>query len=290
MRAGLDCGACGGHTGEANARFAAKLLNSPSVRRGLQTRGIDIPNETLFVAGLHNTTTDEISFFDLQQVSNDKRREIEELKRISHLATVQNRWERLPTLSAEEPSDVVRRSLDWSEVRPEWGLAGNAAFIVAPRELTKRIKLDGRTFMHSYNWQLDQGFKTLELIMTAPMIVTNWINLQYYASTVDNEHYGSGSKTIHNVVGKFGILSGNRGDLMTGLPLQSLHDGQDYQHEPVRLQVVIAAPLDAISDIINRHALVENLARNGWLHLIAVDEGQFYRLDVDGKWQPLLVV
>ena len=59
--------------------------------------------------------------------------------------------------------------------------------------------------------------------MTAPMIVAHWINMQYFASTVDNDHFGSGNKTIHNVVGRFGILSGNGGDLMTGLPWQSLH-------------------------------------------------------------------
>jgi uncharacterized protein YbcC (UPF0753/DUF2309 family) len=58
--AGLDCGACCGQTGEVNARAAAALLNEPEVRLGLSARGITIPATTRFVAGLHDTTTDQI--------------------------------------------------------------------------------------------------------------------------------------------------------------------------------------------------------------------------------------
>jgi uncharacterized protein YbcC (UPF0753/DUF2309 family) len=75
-------------------------------------------------------------------------------------------------------------------VRPEWGLAGNAAFIVAPRERTYHLNLKGRVFLHNYIHAADTTKSTLELIMTAPMIVTNWINLQYYASTVNNQALG----------------------------------------------------------------------------------------------------
>ncbi|CAN0604393.1 unnamed protein product, partial [Ectocarpus sp. 12 AP-2014] len=166
---------------------------------------------------------------------------------------------------------VLRRSRDWSEVRPEWGLAGCAGFVAAPRSLTRRVDLDGRSFLHSYDYRQDKDFSVLELIMTAPMVVASWISLQYYGSTVDNERFGSGNKTLHNVVGgSVGVLEGNGGDLRVGLPLHSVHDGQRFVHEPQRLSVFLAAPIAAINTILERHEHVRHLVDNGWLHLFAI--------------------
>ena len=167
---------------------------------------------------------------------------------------------------------VLGLSRDWSQVRPEWGLAGNAAFIVAPRGRTHGIDLGGRAFLHSYDWHKDDDFKTLELIMTAPMVVASWINLQYYGSTVNNEAFGSGNKVIHNVVGTLGVLEGNAGDLKTGLPWQSVHDGSRFVHEPRRLNVFIEAPIEAMNAVIAKHEGVRLLTDNRWLHLFALDD------------------
>jgi uncharacterized protein YbcC (UPF0753/DUF2309 family) len=147
-------------------------------------------------------------------------------------------------------AQIVARSRDWSQVRPEWGLAGNAAFIAAPRERTQGLDLGGRAFLHNYDWTQDSGFGVLELIMTAPMVVASWINLQYYGSTVNNRSFGSGNKVLHNVVGALGVLEGNAGDLKTGLPFQSVHDGQRFVHEPLRLNVFIEAPEAEMNRII----------------------------------------
>ncbi|WP_252371837.1 putative inorganic carbon transporter subunit DabA, partial [Pseudoalteromonas sp. S558] len=85
--------------------------------------------------------------------------------------------------SADEINHAYhQRARDWSQVRPEWGLANNAAFIVAPRAWTRSINLQGRCFLHDYDWESDGDFSILELIMTAPMIFTHWINSQYNAS------------------------------------------------------------------------------------------------------------
>jgi hypothetical protein len=112
----------------------------------------------------------------------------------------------------------------------------------------------------------------LTLIMTAPMVVTNWINLQYHASTVDNRRYGSGNKVLHNVVGgHLGVFEGNGGDLRIGLPMQSLHDGHKLRHTPLRLSVFIEAPREAIDTVMARHAVVRQLVGNGWLHLLRID-------------------
>lgn len=273
---GLDCGACGGHTGEANARVAVQVLNDPEVRNGLAKRGITIPADTVFVAALHDTTTDDVTIFDKGHIPVSHADDISELEQQLAQAGQLARAERAALLKIETDADtdkaVIRRSTDWSQVRPEWGLAGCAAFIVAPREHTAGVDLDGRSFLHSYNWQQDKGFGVLELIMTAPMVVASWINLQYYGSAVDNAFFGSGNKVLHNVVGTLGVLEGNGGDLRVGLPWQSVHDGENYVHEPLRLNVMIEAPLEAINDVIERHETVRQLVDNKWIYLFALDE------------------
>jgi uncharacterized protein YbcC (UPF0753/DUF2309 family) len=242
------------------------------VRAGLKQRGITIPADTVFAAALHDTTTDTVTVLDAVPVSHT-----------DDLATIQSslaaagrlsRADRAPLLRVKDDDidkAVVRRSTDWSQVRPEWGLAGCAAFIVAPRERTAGLNLNGRSFLHNYNWQQDDNFNILELIMTAPMVVASWINLQYYGSTVDNHRLGSGNKVLHNVVGTLGVLEGNGGDLRVGLPWQSVHDGERYIHEPLRLNVIIEAPIDAMTDIIARHESVRQLVDNEWLYLYSMD-------------------
>ena len=273
----LDCGACGGHAGDANARVAAEILNHPAVRRGLEQEGIQIPAETLFIAGLHNTTTDEILIYDTETLSASQTAELEKIKPWLAAASKQARRERAESLGLAEvregnlDAEVGKRSRDWSQVRPEWGLAGNAAFIAAPRERTKGLNLGGRTFLHNYHASRDPERSTLELILVAPMVVASWINLQYYGSTVNNKLFGSGNKTLHNVLGTFGVWQGNGGDLQPGLPLQSVHDGRRWMHEPLRLSVFIEAECEAIECILLKQPGVRELVANGWIHLFAMD-------------------
>ena len=273
---GLDCGACGGHSGAPNARVAAAVLNDPRVREALAARDIAIPGDTWFVGALHNTTTDATTLFDREQWPATHTDELARLQRWLAMAGVRTRVERATALNLREGASIdaaiLARSRDWSQLRPEWGLAGCAAFIVAPRCRTAGMNLAGRAFLHSYHWQQDGGFGVLESIMTAPMIVAAWINLQYYGSAVDNRAFGCGNKTLHNVVGKLGVLEGTGGDLRGGLPWQSVHDGRRLVHEPLRLSVVIAAPVEAINAIIARHASVRDLVDNGWLHLFALPD------------------
>ncbi len=289
---GLDCGACGGHTGEANARVAAQVLNDPGVRQGLAQRGIIIPEDTIFVAAQHDTTIDEVTLFNRHRIPASHAEDIAQLDEQLREAGQFARAERASLLNIQASADVnqaiMHRSKDWSQVRPEWGLAGCAAFIVAPRTRTTGIDLDGRSFLHSYDWQQDEDFSVLELIMTAPMVVASWINLQYYASTVDNDVFGSGNKVLHNVVGTLGVLEGNGGDLRVGLPWQSVHDGETYIHEPLRLNVMIEAPLDAMNDIIAKHETVRQLVDNDWLYLFALDDAGnvTHQYDTDLTWTP----
>ena len=273
----LDCGACGGHAGDANARVAADILNQPAVREGLKAQGILIPAETVFIAGLHNTTTDEVLIYEDKQLSTSQATELAKIKSWLAGASKTSRRERAASLGlgdvpeAELDEKVFARSRDWAQVRPEWGLANNAAFIAAPRERTRGLNLGGRTFLHNYDAKLDAEKSTLELIMVAPMVVASWINLQYYGSTVNNRLFGSGNKVLHNVVGTFGVWQGNGGDLQSGLPLQSVHDGQRWMHEPLRLNVFIEAERSAIAGIIAKQPSVRELIENGWVNLFAMD-------------------
>jgi uncharacterized protein YbcC (UPF0753/DUF2309 family) len=273
---GLDCGACGGHTGEANARVAAAILNDPEVRLGLKPRGIVIPEDTWFLAALHDTTTDKVKVFNETKIPTTHQRDFkvlqEQLQKASLLAVTERACALGLKVQAGVEQEVYRRSKDWSQVRPEWGLAGNAIFFVGPREMTRGISFGGRAFLHDYNWRCDTDFKVLELIMTAPMIVASWINLQYYGSTVNNRAFGAGNKVLHNVTAAIGVLEGNAGDLKPGLPWQSVHDGRRFAHEPLRLNVFIAAPREAINAAITKNQTVRDLVDNKWLHLFAVEE------------------
>jgi uncharacterized protein YbcC (UPF0753/DUF2309 family) len=294
QRAGLDCGACAGQTGEASVRMAAAILNDPAVRGSLAERGQPIPDDTWFVPALHDTTTDEVHLLDMSTLPETLRPALDRLRSALDRAGDIARLERIQLLDEQVPADaagalraVRQRGRDWSQVRPEWGLAGNASFFAVPRARTSHLSLEGRAFLHEYDWRQDAGFEVLKLIMSAPMVVANWINLQYYGSTVDHDHLGAGNKLLHNVVGgRIGVLEGNGGDLRQGLALQSLHDGRRWVHEPLRLSVFIEAPAEAIDDVIAGNAMVHDLIAHEWLHLFRIaDDGEVLRRLPEGGWR-----
>lgn len=289
--ASLDCGACGGQTGEVNARVLAGLLNEPEVRTGLQAQGLSIAPDTLFVAALHNTTTDEVEVFDADALPESAQATWASLQTALSQAGDQVRRERAPSLGMDAQADAAslfkayrRRANDGAQTRPEWGLAGNAAFIIAPRARTRGLNLGGRAFLHDYDAQQDTDGSVLELLMTAPMLVTNWINWQYHASTCEPARFGCGNKVLHNVVGgNLGVFEGNGGDLRIGLSQQSVHDGAQWMHEPLRLTVVIDAPQAAIDAIVAKYTAVRQLLDNEWLHLWRMDDAGLQRR-VHGQW------
>jgi uncharacterized protein YbcC (UPF0753/DUF2309 family) len=289
----LDCGACAGNPGGPSARVLAAICNDDRVRTALRDRGIDIPEDTLFVAGEHNTTTDEMELY-AGDVPDTHEADIERLRSDLGTARAGAAAERAGDMGGDADSGVreaTRRAADWAETRPEWGLAGNAAFVVGPRDLTERLDLDGRSFLHSYDWRTDMEGDALEAILTGPMVVTQWINTQYYFATVDNGVYGSGSKVTHNPVGNVGVYQGNGGDLMTGLPLQSLKSANDEPyHQPLRLSTVVHAPVGTVTDVLSDHGNLTDLLDNGWLSLTVVDPQRDHRAFLyDGNldWRPV---
>ncbi len=272
---GLQCGACGGYSGEVNARLLASLLNDAEVRRGLEVRGINVPGDTLFVGALHDTTSDAVTLYDKDMATKTHAEDLTQARQWLAAAGRLTRGERALRLPrATGQGDIAGRARDWAEVRPEWALAGCKAFIAAPRTRTSGRNLEGRAFLHDYDWKQDSGngFAVLELIMTAPVVVASWISLQYYGSTVAPDTFGSGNKLLHNVVGGVGVFEGNGGQMRAGLSWQSVHDGEHYVHDPLRLSVCIEAPREAMNSILERHESVRALFDNRWLHLFAMDE------------------
>lgn len=289
----LDCGACGGQDGTPNARVVATLLNRIDVRVALAKREIQIPGETWFMAGVHDTTTDSFRFFDAEDWPLTHEQDIRKFTKEIGEAGLLSASERLRTLPGDPPgktesvSDrVYSRSHDWAEVRPEWGLSGNAAFVIGKRTWTRGLDLSYRVFLQEYDDRDDPSGNLLETLMSGPLVVGRWISLEHYFSTVDNEVYGSGSKVSHNVVGRFGVLFGNRGDLRIGLPRQTVAGERHFRHEPMRLLTIVAAARDKVHALLSRNLALRDPFDRGWALLVVRDEerGSFWQYYPGGKW------
>ncbi len=275
--ASLDCGACGGNAGDVNARLAASTFNDPAIRAGLADRGIHIPSNTVFIAGMHLTITDEVTIFDRNLLPDSHADDLARLTLALATAGAGVRAERSPLLAGADarPEKILAslqaRSGDISQVRPEWALANNAALVAAPRTRTAGANLEGRVFLQDYDASNDPDDRILTAVLCAPVVVASWINLQYHASRLDPATLGAGNKTLHHVTGGIGVMEGNGGDLRVGLPLQSIHDGTRFLHEPRRLSVFIEATRGCISGVLAANESVRQLFDNGWIHLCAID-------------------
>ncbi|MDA0205782.1 MAG: DUF2309 domain-containing protein [Acidobacteria bacterium] len=292
--AAYNCGACGGAHGDPNARVFAAMANRPEVRRKLAEAGLVIPDDTWFLAAKHDTTADSVAFYDVSDVpathTDDFRQLTRDLAEAGAIQTAE-RCAHLPGspkgMSPKAAFEHAQsRGSDWANVRPEWGLSGNAAFIIGRRQITAGLDLQSRVFLHSYDHASDPEGALLEKIMTAPLIVGEWINMEYYFSAVDPWFYGSGSKVIHNVVSA-GVMLGSQSDLQGGLPLQGVNNGAKHYHEPMRLLAIIEAPMERIASTIAKHAILQQVFHNGWMNLLAFDPetGLFHRYHADSSWE-----
>lgn len=296
--AAYDCGACGGSSGHVNARVMAAILNDPRVRRRLAAEhGITIPADTVALPAWHNTTTDDVTIDpqDVPLTYVERVASVRGMLAAAQHGCLQERMAELPGVRGTTRQDAFRRASDWAEPQPEWELAGNAAFVIGPRAMTKGLNLRGRVFLHSYEPGLDVDGSTLELLLTAPMVVTQWINNQYYFSTVDPDHFGAGDKTTHNVVGDYGVYSGAGGDLRVGLPWQGVFreqpgPGARWMHEPLRLQVLVYAEPEDIVRVLDAHPQVAALVANDWIAMAAIDPrtGEAFELGRDLQWRAWL--
>lgn len=292
--AGYDCGACSGRAGSVNARVACLIANNTKVRKELKKRGIHIPDETHFIAALHDTTKDEIEFYDEEKIPKPLQYKHQEFARKFNLALDKNAKERSRRFklidskkSAKEVHELVKlRALSLFEPRPEWNHASNAICIVGRRECSKHLFLDRRAFMNSYDYSIDADGKLLLNILKAVAPVCGGINLEYYFSKVDNNKLGAGTKLPHNVIGLIGVANGVDGDLRTGLPSQMLNI-----HEPLRLMVIVEHFPDVILKTLNENHDTKEWFENNWIHLCSLHpnskEIYVYKNNLFVKYKPV---
>ena len=259
-----DCGACGGAPGGPSARVVVAILNDPAVRAGLQEQEITVPDDALFVAAQHDTVADVVTVLDREAVPETHEGLVVAFERDVAVAGGRLARERAGRLPGN-PRKVRVRGHDWAQVRPEWGLASNAAFVVGPRSITAGLDLACRVFLHSYDAEGDGDGSALETIMTAPLVVAQWISAQYYFSAVDPDQFGAGDKTLHNPVGGIGVMLGEGGDLQVGLPAQAVGVGDRRMHQSLRLLAVIQAPLERTEAIIQRNQVLRELVGGKWI-------------------------
>lgn len=272
--AGYDCGACSGRAGSVNARVAANMANHLKVRSILAERGIIIPDDTLFIAALHDTTRDDIQYFDQQLWSEEKLREHQSLEKTFRKALDKNALERSRRflLASSEGSEqevharVRKRAYSLFEPRPEWNHATNALCLVGRRSWNRHLFLDRRAFLNSYDPYQDPDGKYLSGILKAVAPVCGGINLEYYFSRVDNSKLGAGTKLPHNVVGLFGVANGMDGDLRPGLPAQMVNI-----HDPLRLLVIVDQHPQVVFKVLEQDHTTRDWFIKNWIHLVAQD-------------------
>ena len=279
VESGLACGACGGNGGAPNARVVAAMANDPAVRAVLAARGTVIPDDTWFVAAVHDTPTDVVEVLDLHEVPESHHRLVAQFEADMATAASASVVERSRTLdpcrsarrssSARSVRRMRARSRDWAEPVAELGLSGNMAFVIGPRSMTASLDLGRRVFLHSYEADGDADGSVLAGILTAPLVVAHWINAQYFFSTTDPMQFGAGTKAVHNVLGDVGLLSSGSGDLCRGLPLQSVRAGDRLLHEPVRLLAVVEGDMAHIDAAIEGSLTLRQLVENEWIWLVA---------------------
>ena len=295
--AGYDCGACCGRPGSVNARVAAFMANQPEVRIQLKARGIDIPAATQFLGGLHDTTKDELLFYDedILHSENQKlhRENQEKFVRVLDINSLE-RSRRFDTLDKNKSISglheaVKKRAFSLFEPRPEYNHATNALCIVSRKSTLKGLFFDRRAFLNSYDYRTDPAGKALIKILSAAIPVCGGINLEYYFSRMDPDKLGAGTKLPHNVMGLIGVANGADGDLRTGLPYQMVEI-----HDPIRLLMVVEQVPSLVLELIQANPAIAEWINNFWVHLVVIDpeSGDLLRL-VDGRfisYQPIATI
>jgi uncharacterized protein YbcC (UPF0753/DUF2309 family) len=284
-----DCGACSGRPGGVNSRVLAFMANHPKVREVLSNRGLKIPDETQFVSALHNTTSDEILFYDEKILSESNKLEHSKNKELFEEALNHNAKERSRRFeSINTKSDIkkiresiIKRSVSYFEPRPELNHSTNALCFVGHRSLTSDLFLDRRAFMNSYDYRTDPEGELLFSVIKPLPTVCGGINLEYYFSRMDNYKLGAGTKLPHNVMGLSGVANSSDGDLRTGLPSQMIE-----VHDPIRLMMIVEHYPDVILKTIQSSSEVYEWFINEWVHFISInpDNNNFY-LFKDGKFE-----
>jgi uncharacterized protein YbcC (UPF0753/DUF2309 family) len=250
------------------------MANHKKVREILANKGLVIPDTTQFMGALHDTTRDEMEFYDEDLLNETNKMFHEQNKKTFQKSLDENAKERSRRFiltntkdSAKKVHEAVKlRSVSLFEPRPELNHATNALCIVGQRELTKHLFLDRRSFLNSYDYKIDLDGTFLTNILKPIGPVCGGINLEYYFSRVDNQKLGAGTKLPHNVMGLIGVANGIDGDLRPGLPSQMIE-----VHDPIRMLVIVEHYPEIVLKAISQAPETYEWYNNEWMHLVSVN-------------------
>jgi uncharacterized protein YbcC (UPF0753/DUF2309 family) len=260
-----------------------------------------IPETTHFLGAFHNTCSDQVEYFDLNQVPSSHATLFDQVRQDFVRATKENAFERCRRFaqagikSVEEAAEeALARSYMLAEARPEYGHATNAICIVGPRNVSKGLFFDRRSFLVSYDCSIDTDSSILLGILRAVVPVCGGINLEYLFSAMDNEVYGAGTKLPHNIVSLVGIMNGTSSDLRTGLPTQMIEI-----HEPVRQLLVVVAAKEQLERVIASDQMIAKNFAGGWMRVVLSDPqtgllqwrtpgGKYHRYEPSGAPVPVI--
>lgn len=287
------CGACGGNAGIPNSRAFAKMANDPEVRTELSKLGVHVPTSTYFISGFHDTSTDEIKYFDLESIPQTLKESFDVIKANLAKAASLNAFERCQKFSSKDAlfspahalTHVRERALDLAQPRPEYGHSTNALAIVGKRNFTKGLYLNRRSFLMTYDWETDPDGSIFKQVILGAIPVCVNINMDYYFSSVDNDNFGCGSKLPLNLTSLLGVMTGSQGDLRIGLARQMIEI-----HEPIRTLSIMECPLGRVKELFYSHPRLKNFLLNYWLRLVIHDpqEGKWY-IFKEGEFKSLEV-
>ncbi len=238
------CQACNGRNSGHNAERLADILNRPQIRPLLKGYGIDIPEQTRFIAAGHGQDG-------------------------------QLRW--LPSHRPPEPpalgqlQSLLQQALTGSEkfTRQRTGFAhhsGHAALIIARRQITEGWSLEQRVFLLSYAPDRDLNGERLEKILLAELPGLIGMNLDYYCASVKHSHHANGCNRYDNPVGFFTLMSGTDSDYRTGFSRQELE-----RHEAMRMTIVVETEAAVMAAMLERNPGLNNLFAGSWAYLAVID-------------------
>ncbi len=260
------CGACSGQSGYANSKVFCDFANDHKIRELVILKGISFNSNTVFIPACHDTAADEIDIFENDNLTELQKNKLTLIKNDLYLALEENKKERIQQFQLPKTTDFKSRSLDWSQPRPEFGHSLVSCAVFGPRQMTKNLHLERRSFLISYDPTTDHDGAALEFsIMNALPVCAN-INMDYFTSKAFPEAFGAGSKLPLNIASGIGLMAGSKGDLKIGLALQMV----DY-HLPLRLISFVYAEKSKLNQVISKSARLQNIINNHWIHLIRID-------------------
>lgn len=282
-----NCTFCSKQNVRINTRAFVQMANDFRVRRSMRDEGVNIPEATQFVAAVHDTCSDVVSFLETERVPASHRDQLSELVNVIRAAAERNALERCHRMAPGVPWNIeqavehcVDRQSSGAHARPEISLMGNALCIVGRRSLTRSLHLDRRSFLFSYDpSQDDEDLTLLARLLSVNLPVLVNISFDYWFSRVAPDRFGAGRKSELRNIGCMVVTDTEYGDVKIGLPYEMVD-----QHEPMRLLVIVEAQPEKVQRMLAANPRVSRFTERRYIQFGTYHSGQFMRWQ-EGRWE-----